>query len=450
MLTSQTTISYQEWDDSTTNGQPDFLSWQDEGYQSVSQEIRNEGAITEYDALGRAFRTIDDNGRISETLYDKRGLAVETRSELPDENGEGVWLVSRTVYDKKGRAIYSTGSFPLGNTDPLVDGPERVTSYGYDILGRLVSVREDATPTNTTDDPQVETDYTFDPQGRMDTQTTTAGTAASVTTDYDYDALGRLDTQTDSDQSGNVLASYDYEVRADGKRTSLDETVWFDANDDDIRQAGEVKSTSYDWTYDDVGRLTDEAITHFDSGVSQAEKFEYDLTGNRTKLEKDTGYSGTFVPDEVFAYDYDAGDRLEFEYLDSDNNGTTDQTTAYAYDQTQQTEKAVTAGAVTVSKQIFGYNLQGRMASVTNEGYDSTAISVARTNQLQLRLQVVPSQTRQRERNRHQRSPSDIWTETSSTEFLADHHNHTGYTQTIRETTTNADGHQNDRLHLRS
>ncbi len=96
-------------------------------------------------------------------------------------------------------------------------------------------------------------------------------------------------TQTDSDQSGNVLASYDYEVRADGKRTSLDETVWFDANDDDIRQAGEVKSTSYDWTYDDVGRLTDEAITHFDSGVSQAEKFEYDLTGNRTKLEKDTG-----------------------------------------------------------------------------------------------------------------------------------------------------------------
>ena len=344
----------------------------------------------EYDERGRkafAQKTVAGTGvtRTETTLYDDRGRII---AEISDEGVLGY------SYDSFGR-MTSTSVFDAG-ADPLVDGPERVTSYGYDILGRLVSVREDATPTNTTDDPQVETDYTFDPQGRMDTQTTTAGTAASVTTDYDYDALGRLDTQTDSDQSGNVLASYDYEVRADGKRTSLDETVWFDANDDDIRQAGEVKSTSYDWTYDDVGRLTDEAITHFDSGVSQAEKFEYDLTGNRTKLEKDTGYSGTFVPDEVFAYDYDAGDRLEFEYLDSDNNGTTDQTTAYAYDQTQQTEKAVTAGAVTVSKQIFGYNLQGRMSSVTNEGYDSSGnLQFARTNPLHLRCQVVPGRSRQ-------------------------------------------------------
>ena len=66
----------------------------------------------------------------------------------------------------------------------------------------------------------------------MDTVTTTTdGTAASVTTDYDYDALGRLDTETDTDQSGNTLASYDYEVRADGKRTSLTESFWFNDGD---------------------------------------------------------------------------------------------------------------------------------------------------------------------------------------------------------------------------
>ena len=75
-------------------------------------KFATKGPVTEYDALDSRFRTIDDNGRISETLYDKRGLAVETRSELPDENGEGVWLVSRTVYDKKGRAIYSPRFLP--------------------------------------------------------------------------------------------------------------------------------------------------------------------------------------------------------------------------------------------------------------------------------------------------------------------------------------------------
>ncbi len=142
----------------------------------------------------------------------------------------------------------------------------------------------------------------------------------------------------------------------------------------------------------------------------------------------------------MFAYDYDAGDRLEFEYLDSDNNGTTDQTTAY--DQTQQTEKAVTAGAVTVSKQIFGYNLQGRMASVTNDTFDGSGDLTARErttytyDSKSYRVQLV----NESEGFDGNGDPTGVWTETSSTEFLADHHNHTGYTQTIRERTTNADG----------
>ena len=62
-------------------------------YIDGETSIRNESGSVEFDALGRAARTTDENGRISETVFDARGLAIETRSESPDETGSGVWLV---------------------------------------------------------------------------------------------------------------------------------------------------------------------------------------------------------------------------------------------------------------------------------------------------------------------------------------------------------------------
>jgi hypothetical protein len=53
-----------------------------------------------------------------------------------------------------------------------------------------------------------------------------------------YGALGRLDTQTDTNADGETLASYDYTVRADGKRTDLDETHWLDANTEQTKVSG--------------------------------------------------------------------------------------------------------------------------------------------------------------------------------------------------------------------
>ena len=194
-----------------------------------------------------------------------------------------------------------------------------------------------------------------------------------------------------TDQHGNILASYNYDIRADGKRTGLTETFWLDENADGVRDAAEVKTTDYDWTYDAVGRLTDEAITHFDSSISQAERFEYDLTGNRTKLEKDLAYDGTFNPDEVFTYDYDANDRLTFEYLDNNGDAVTDQTTAYTYDHTQQTSKVTSVNSVPSVAQFFTYNLQGRMASVVNEGYDGAGILNSRTRTSYGKRSICPA-----------------------------------------------------------
>ena len=403
----------------------------------------------QYDARGRQTAAIqlDASGtpvRTEETLYDTRGRVIAKASP------EGVIGYG---YDNLGQKTH-TAVYPAGTDLQANPGttPERITTFGYNALGQLIRVTEDSTPAVTTDDPQTETDYRFGLQGRMDRQTTeTPSNGNSVTTDYDYDPLGRLDVQTDTDGSQNKLAEYDYEVRADGKRTSLSEEVWFDADEDGVRDAGEVKTTSYDWSYDDVGRLTDEVLDHWDNQFDQTESFTYDLTGNRLALDRDLGNDSTI--DESIEYRYDANDRLFAELSDTAN----DTTAIYQYDHTQQLDKAVyttlldeaavnsladggdDSGEQRVSAQRFSYNLQGRMFSVVNEGYDASGDldSHQRTtyeyDSKSFRVRMV------NEADTSLSLPSPTFSLQSVTEFLADHHNHTGYTQTIRETKTRAD-----------
>ena len=114
-------------------------------------------------------------------------------------------------------------------------------------------------------------------------------TDATIATSYLYDDVGRLDVMIDTNADSNVTAFYDYTVRADGKRTSSTETFWFDENQDGGLTANELKTNSYSWTYDDSNRLTDEVLDHWDGAFDQTESFQYDLSGNRTQLERDTG-----------------------------------------------------------------------------------------------------------------------------------------------------------------
>ncbi|MCA9139481.1 MAG: putative Ig domain-containing protein, partial [Planctomycetales bacterium] len=131
---SQTIVQEQEWLgyylDANSNQVP-VEDWDERGYHDVGEpQYRNDGASTEYDALGRAFKTSDDNGRESITVYDKRGLAVENWTESPDADGNSFWQVSRTVYDSEGRAVYSTGSFAPDTPTASITGSYSVYDDG--------------------------------------------------------------------------------------------------------------------------------------------------------------------------------------------------------------------------------------------------------------------------------------------------------------------------------
>ena len=236
-------------------------------------------------------------------------------------------------------------------------------------------------------------------------------------------------------------------VRADGKRTALYESTWYDLNSDGELTANELKASSYSWTYDDVGRLTDEALDHWDDTLDQTESFTFDLTGNRTRLERDHGNDGV---DQVITYDFDANDRLLDEILDDLVDNSKDTTTTYTYDHTQQTSKTVTAASQTVSKQVFGYNLQGRMSSVINEGYTSgTLSSRERTSysydSKSFRVELVTETG-----TATGTIANETWTLESSTSFLADTSQpHRLHANDPRGQNERRRHNRNPRLHLR-
>ncbi|TWT32082.1 RHS repeat domain-containing protein [Blastopirellula retiformator] len=216
-------------------------------------------------------------------------------------------------------------------------------------------------------------------------------------------------------------------MRADGKRIGVTETYWLDENQDGTPEAHTV---DIDWTYDALGRLTQETIDHFHNQFDQTETFEYDLVGNRTKKELDSDFDGNV--DEAIAYLYDANDRLQTEERDVNNDSTVDVTTTYAYDHTQQTSKTVfdNSASQNTSQTSFEYDLQGRLYTATVTTYTSgTASRIEKTT-----YDYDATGIRVSAKHQVDTDANGTWDETTDTEYLVDHQNPTGYQQVIKET----------------
>jgi YD repeat-containing protein len=161
-------------------------------------------------------------------------------------------------------------------------------------------------------------------------------------------------------------AEFDYTTRADGKKTQSIDTFWFD-HDNNLATPDQPQSSTYDWFYDQVGRLASERIDHFDNSLDRTESFIMDLFGNRIERNLDLGNDG-FI-DERTKYNYDANDRLltELAFDVANATETLKTTTTYGWTSTNQTSKSVFSHASNsqTSNQSFTYNLLGRLTSVT-------------------------------------------------------------------------------------
>lgn len=218
-------------------------------------------------------------------------------------------------------------------------------------------------------------------------------------------------------------------VRDDGKRSGAVEE-FYDSQDMLIQQ------NTFDWTYDEAGRLVEEMLTSAplltESLDDYTDTYGYDLSGNRLRYEHNA--IGT-VDDKLVTYAYDANDRLltELAYAGLSEADSLFTTTDYEYgpsggttvDGDRQTKKLVYNGddipANLAGTTAYGYNARGRMSQIeidsTGDGSINTTIA----------YEYDDAGVRVSQRS------DDAGVVEDST-YLIDRQNLTGYAQVLEET----------------
>ena len=162
-----------------------------------------------------------------------------------------------------------------------------------------------------------------------------------------------------SKQGASELSKYAYTIDKVGNRKTATETV-----------NGQGRAISY--SYDDLYRLTDEAISDVTNG-DRTSKYTYDNVGNRL-VKTVNGVSTTYV--------YDANDRLLNEKVNGaivseytyDNNGSTKTktengvTTTYTWNDEKRLVSATVGNGETVE---YSYNDQGIRVSSKQAGVET-------------------------------------------------------------------------------
>ena len=374
--------------------------------------------LRQYDTLGRIESVIDYEGKAQEFVYDSLGRL--SFKYLYDEGSAEPDKIIEYVYDSLGRKIQVIFD-DIVEQDIYYDTEGRVIkiitpkeSIGYDysdITGRRTSVY---TPANS---PDTKIDYAYDPLGRLDTVTTDLRNGLNVNevttygytdvgsvdwvclpnggcADYTYDNLNRLTLLENKDPCDVVLSSFEYELSADGMRVSVTES-------DSLGDTVEIF-----WDYDSLNRLLQEVYDDQIGTKDYTHDYIYDLASNRLSLTKDS---------VVTYYEYDEKDQL---LTESPNSDYSDPNIEYGYD--DNGTLVLKTDYVNDVVYEYTYNLDNRLSSfILKEQPIGTPNGT-----------VLASYAYDPDGNRIQKSASGV-----TTDYLIDPYNHTGYSQTLKETT---------------
>ena len=347
---------------------------------------RNVPTETRYDALGRAFETVDALGTVTHATYDILGRVIASTQNYvsggPVDSDTNV--TTSRAYDVLGRTTVITDAVgaasvqaynALGYTTVMTDAVGRASFTGYDGagaqrwsespdgrftvqqldgLGRamatIVNYDDGAVGGSEPTDQDVTTSTVYDVGGRVIATVDAAG----IETRFTYDLRDNLLSVTENAVDGsclsapcNVVTTYTYDRT--GNRLSITDanshtrSFTFDAAD---RQVAETDALSHTTSsiYDRLGRLT------FKDDPRGA---DYDVTYTYDELNRPTGMTAAEL--DAISMSYNAlGWRTEL----SDGTGAT----TFAHDGLGR----VTGVTAPVTGSVgYGYNVRGERTSLT-------------------------------------------------------------------------------------
>ncbi|MGH1429386.1 MAG: Ig-like domain-containing protein [Arenicella sp.] len=317
-----------------------------EGLDALSRKTSmtdQAGVVTnyEYDKLGRLVKVIDALGQETAYTYDSVG------NKLTQTDAEG--RTTTWAYDALGRVISRT--LPLGQQETFVydevgnliehtDFKGQTTTHSYDVNNRLTqSLYADGlmetfvydavgnrTQANKTENSvTTTTNYVYDTQNRLSSETQFVGTADEVTLSYVYDAQGNRTQLTEAQGALTRVTNYTFDVLNRLSTVTDPEanvtTYQYDAvgNRSGMTHANGNK---VNYAYDELNRLT--TLNHVDSADAIIKGFAYTLhpTGRRTQITENSGRTTTYTYDTLY--------RLTTENITDSVNG--NHSAEYTYD----------------------------------------------------------------------------------------------------------------------
>jgi RHS repeat-associated protein len=210
---------------------------------------------------------------------------VNDISRQKDKNSkDGISLVTTYAYDPLNRL--TSVKYPLGNTvtysyDPMGNRMSMVsklgkisstTSYTYDAGDQLLSAGK--------------TSFAYDNNGNM-IQKTEQG----KTTTYAYDGSNRLSTVTLSQSSGHRMAGLENSVNENDAETSRDSVNEKDTGASRNAGKGKAKTTTVHFTYDGDGVRTGKSVTT--QSKTDATQYLWDINHGLPQILTESDAKGT-------------------------------------------------------------------------------------------------------------------------------------------------------------
>lgn len=367
-------------------------------------------SLKEYDDAGRVTKVIDENGNVTESVYNENmaaysdgGFDVLEKIIYPTFEREFIYDSRYTVtedrYDLDSETRKIEGLAVDGEGKPTVyrDPTGELIYFQYDAYGKVVRrevelngaakvtqyVRNDLGLTVKAKMPDgKEYNYTYDRNGNALTKELSDGSIYS----YSYDANNRLVERLDPN-GGKILFAYDEDGRPStqehfyDKDDTVADLTLTNVYDDGNRITSSTDGTiTITYTYDKVGRITQESV-NMGNGIVMSHSKTYFANG---QVKTFTGPDGV-----TYTYTYDDAGLLKtisspgmgvISWNEYEWRKPTEVTypgglkRLMTYDGLQEIASIAmqTSGATNLFSEVYGRNKLSRVTGVTTSGGEVT------------------------------------------------------------------------------